>query len=227
MKHPLETPDRRKTAQGEIDAAIKEMEVPVRQRLQKLDKLHTERLCERYSHLVPAERIQKVKDLPTVFENRMNFERSRREAGVAKPNDGNEVVAFYPGNFESAHVNMDNPQAEKNAIHERVHELSDPRAVAILGERFNEGTTENLAIKELGHEPSPELPPSYPQERAAAQELQRMCGDNTVDRAIFAGDSRQLWASLDRSLGKENLDKLGRMTDAPAPDEQDQDDAGQ
>jgi len=206
MKRPLETSDRRKAER--LDTEAKALEAQVQQRLRDMDRGHTEQLCERYRHLVPAERIQKVKDSPTIFEEHGDFERSRREAGGSEPGDGKKVVGFYLGNFESAHVDMDDPQAEKAAIHERVHQLSDPGAQEVFGKKLYEGATEDLAIKELGRQPNPELPHSYPQERVTAQELRKLCGDNAVDRAYFRGDAGELRARLDRCLGKESLKDL-------------------
>ena len=154
-----------------------------------------------------------------------NSEVAGLEARVSEPGDGRTVVGFYPGHFESAHVDMDDPQAEKTAIHERLHQLSDPGAEQRLGKQWNEGITEDLAIKERGKQPNSGLPPSYPQECANAQDLRRICGDDAVNRSYLSGDCTALWKNLDRHLGRENLDKLGRIKDAPAPQEHERDDA--
>jgi hypothetical protein len=206
MKRFPERLDRRKAER--LDAEARALEAQLQQRLRDLDRFHTERLCERYRHLVPAERIQKVKDLPTVFEERKDFERSYEHAGGRRPPEGKRVAGFAQGTDEAAHVDMDDLQLEKTAIHERVHQLSDPRAREVLGEKLHEGVTEDLAVKELGRQPNPELPRSYPQERATAQELRKMCGDDAIDRAYFAGDTRGLRTCLEHRLGKENLTKL-------------------
>ena len=201
-----------------LDREAKALEAQVQQRLRDTDRFHTERLCQRYGNLVPSERIQRVKDLPTVFEDHQSFERSRLATGVPEPGQGKEVIGFYPGNFESAHVDMDDPQVEKTAIHERVHELSDPQAKQILTDRLYEGVTEDLAIRELGRQPNPELPACYPQERLGAQELRRMCGDGAVDKAYFQGDATDLRTCLDGRLGRENLDRLKGADDMLPPD---------
>ncbi|MBM4023961.1 MAG: hypothetical protein FJ280_00920 [Planctomycetes bacterium] len=192
-----------------------------------MDRLHTERLCDRYRHLVPPERVRQVKDMPVLFEDRHDFERSYREAGGANPPEGTQAVGFSLGTLEPAHVDMHDLQLEKTAIHERVHQLSDPRAREALGEKFYEGVTEDLAIKELGHQPNPELPRCYPRERAAAQELRRICGDDAVDRAYFAGDTRQLGVCLERRLGKDNLAEFRRTADATSRHGQDDRELGQ
>jgi hypothetical protein len=224
MKRPLETSDRRKTER--LDAEAKTLEAQVQQRLRDMDRFHTERLCERYRHLVPAERIQRIKDLPTVFENRKEFERSYDLADGHRPPESRQVAGFSKGTDEAAHVDMDDTQLEKTAIHERVHQLSDPRANELLGRNVNEGVTEDLAIKELGRQPNPDLPRSYLRERATAQELRKMCGDNAIDRAYFQGDAGELRACLDRRLGKESLDKLERAADTSLSPERDSEEAG-
>ena len=219
MKRRLETLDRRKTER--LDAEGKALEAQMQQRLRDLDRFHTERLCERYRHLVPADRIQKVKDLPTAFEERRDFERSYERAAGRRLPEGKRVTGFAQGPDEAAHVDIDDLQLEKTAIHERLHQLSDPRAMEVLGEKMHEGITEDLAIKELGRQPNPELPRSYPQERAAAQELRKMCGDDAVDRAYFAGDTRELRRCLEHRLGKGNLDRLEQTPDIPSSLERD------
>lgn len=225
MKRGLETLDRRKAER--LDAEAKALEAQVQQRLRDLDRFHTERLCERYRHIVPADRIQKVKDLPTVFEGRKDFERSYERVDGRRPPEGKRVVGFAQGADEAAHVDIDHPHLEKTAIHERLHQLSDPRARETLGEKVHEGITEDLAIKELGRQPNPELPRSYPQERLAAQELRKMCGDDAVDRAYFAGDTRELRTCLDHRLGKENLTKLEDKMNGATPQEQAERDDGE
>jgi hypothetical protein len=213
MKRRLERWKSRKAER--LDAEAKALEERIQQRLRDIDRFHTERLCERYRHLVPPERIQKVKDLPTVFEDRKAFERSYAQADGRKPPEGHQVAGFSRYTLEPAHVDMDNPQLRKNAVHERVHQLSDPRARELLGEKVHEGITEDVAIKELGEEPNAELPRSYSQERATARKLRELCGDGAVDRAYFQGDARELRSCLEHRLGKGNLEKLKDAADAP------------
>lgn len=198
-----------------LDDDARSLEECIQKRLRDIDRFHTERLCDRYRHLVPPERIRQVKDLPVRFEDRRDFERSCREAQVPDPREGTQVVGFSQGALEPPHVDMDEVQLRKNAIHERVHQLSDPRAKEVLGEKFCEGVTEDLAIKELGEEPNPDLPRSYSRERAMAQKARELSGDDAVDRAYFRGDASKLRSCLERSLGEENLDKLKRVSGDP------------
>ncbi len=207
MNHPLrETSERADVARLE-----KQIDERLQQQLRETDRLYTERLCQRYRDLVPPERIQAVKDLPTVFEDRKHFEQSYLRDGDEKPPE--TVVGFSRNTLEPAHVATDHLQMRKTTIHERLHQLSEPGSDRRLGKRLNEGITEDLAIKELGQEWNPELLRSYPEERAVAHRVREVCGDTAVDRAYFQGDVRELRSCLERRLGKGNLDTLADMAD--------------
>jgi hypothetical protein len=211
---------------ADIDAEAKALERRAQQRLRDVEHFHTERLCDRYRHLVPPERIHRVKDLSTCFEERRDFEESYREAGGAKPAEGTRVVGFSRDTLESAHVDMDEPQVRKNTIHERIHQLSDPRAKKLLGEKFYEGVTEDIAIKELGEEPNPDLPRSYPRERAMARKARELCGERAIERAYFQGDDSELRSCLERRLGKESLGKMEQAVENSSSLERGSEDLG-
>jgi hypothetical protein len=195
----------------DLDHLEKQFEDRLQNQLRETDKLYTERLCQRYRDLVPPERIRAMQDLPTAFEDRKHFEQSYLRAAGEKPAE--DVVGFSRKTIEPAHVATDHLQMRKTIIHERLHQLSDPAVDHRLGKGMDEGITEDLAIKELGRDWNPELPPSYPRERAAAQKVRELCGDRALDRAYFQGDVRKLKVCLDDRLGKGSLDKLKEMAD--------------
>ena len=167
----------------------------------------------RLALLVPPDRIRAVRDLPTVFQSREDFERSCRKANVPEPREGNQTVGFSEGTSKPAHVDADNPQWRKTIIHERLHQLSDPATERRLGQKLAEGITEDLAIKELGNAWNPDLPRSYSEERALAHRVRELCGDGPVDRAYLQGDVDELRSCLDRRLRDGSLDKLKNMAD--------------
>lgn len=181
---------------------------------QEVDRAHLEQLCQRYRDLVPPERIQRVENLPTTFEDRERFERSCRKDKVQLVQGGDRVVGYSQGDSRPAHVDLDNPQWEKTVVHERLHQLADPSAEQQLGKGPTEGITEDLAIKEMGAKWDPKLPRSYSRERALAHNVRELCGDQPVDRAYFQGDVSELRICLDRRLGEGNLDKLKNIADA-------------
>lgn len=187
----------------------KQIEDQLQQQLREMDRQYTERLCKRYRHLVPPERIRAMKDLPTVFEDRKRFEQSYRR--VTSTNPAENVVGFSHRTEMPAHVATDHLQMRKTIIHERLHQLADPASDRLLGKRIDEGITEDLAIRELGQDCNNELPRSYTQERAAAQKLRELCGDGAVDLAYFQGDTRELRTCLDGRLGKSNLKRFENM----------------
>ncbi len=207
MKHA----SREISGRTDLDHLEKQFEDRLQNQLRETDRLYTERLCQRYRDLVPQERIRAMKDLPTAFEDRKHFEQSYARAVGEKPADN--VVGFSRKTIEPAHVATDHLQMRKTIIHERLHQLSDPAAEQRLGREFAEGITEDLAIKELGHEWNPELPRSYPTERTTAHKVRELCGDRAVDRAYFQGDASELRCCLDRHLGTGNLEKLKEMAD--------------
>ena len=209
MKHT----SREISGRADLERLEKQVEDRMQQQLREADRLYTERLCQRYRDLVPPERIRAMKDLPTVFEDRKHFEQSYLRAAGEKPAEN--VVGFSDRTREPAHVATDHLQMRKTIIHERLHQLSDSHAVERLGRGLDEGITEDLAIKELGNEWNPELPRSYPEERAMAYKIRELCGDRAVDRAILGGDTSELRVCLDDRLGKGSLDKLKDLADAP------------
>lgn len=115
--------------------------------------------------------------------------------------------------MEPAHIATDHLQMRKSIIHERLHQLSDPAARKLLGERLSEGITEDLAFKELGNEWNPDLPRSYPRERELAQQVRELCGDRAVDTACFSGDACELKSCVQQRLGSENLHKLADLAE--------------
>jgi hypothetical protein len=196
---------------ADLDRLEKQFEDKLQKQLRETDRLYTERLCQRYRDLVPPERIRAMKDLPTAFEDRKHFEQSFLQATGEKPPEN--VVGFSRKTVEPAHVATDHLQMRKTVIHERLHQLSDPGSRERLGKKLDEGITEDLAIKELGRECNPELPRSYPEERALARKVRELCGDQAVDRAYFQGDVRELRFCLERHLGKNSLQKLRDMAE--------------
>ena len=207
MKHA----SREISGRADLDRLEKQFEDRLQQQLRETDQLYTERLCQRYRDLVPPERIRAMKDLPTAFEDRKHFEQSYVRAGGEQPAE--DVVGFSRKTIEPAHVATDHIQMRKTIIHERLHQLSDPTAEQRLGTKLDEGITEDLAIKELGNDWNPDMPRSYPEERAMAHKVRELCGDRAVDRAYFQGDASELRSCLENRLGKAGLDKLENMSD--------------
>lgn len=189
-------------------ALEEEIERRVQKSLREMDREIVERLRQRYGHLVPPERIRRMKDAPTVFEDRKEFDRRYIEATEAEPPSDKRVVGFSRGLEEPAHVALDQVQIPKAIAHERLHQMSDPRAEERMGKKLYEGATEDFAIKAVGSEPVPELPKSYAQERVLARRIGESCGEKALEHAYFRGDVSELRECLERRLGKDNLERL-------------------
>jgi hypothetical protein len=202
---PLELKPREKT-----DPLQQQLEQKTQNALREMDREITGKLCERYRHVVPPERIARFKDMRTRFEDRSVFDRNYEKA-VGK--DPSRVLGFVEAPDAPAQVALDGPHVPKTVMHERLHQLSDPRAESLLGKDLYEGTTEDLAIKEaeLTRGANAELPQCYTRQRAAAHEVRRLCGDRPVEQAYFRGDVTELRACLDRNLGHDNLERLRKL----------------
>lgn len=181
--------------------------------LHETDEAAVAQLGERYRELVPAERIEAMKELPTSFEDREMFNKTYiREAG-RPPEPGSEVLGYSRGTLEPAHVATDHLEIPKTIYHERLHQLSAPGVEKEIGNRLNEGITEDLAIENLGAEPVQGGLETYPTERTAAHNVREMCGDEAVEKAYFQGDTRELRACLDKNLGENGLQRLRECLD--------------
>jgi hypothetical protein len=150
--------------------------------------------------------------LPTQFEEREAFDRSLAKA-ASKPIDGGRVLGYSRFDAEAAHVAVDHLEIPKTIAHERLHQLSDPKAPKELGRPLYEGVTEDLAIDIIGAESSQPSQRCYPVERALAKEAREIAGDDAVERAYFAGDAGELRRRLDQQLGPGGLERLQRQID--------------
>jgi hypothetical protein len=148
--------------------------------------------------------------MPTQFDDREAFDRSLAKAG-SKPIDGGRVLGYSRFDAEPAHVAVDHLEIPKTIAHERLHQLSDPKALKELGSPLYEGVTEDLAIDAVGAESDRADQRCYPVERAIAKEAREIAGDDAVERAYFAGDATELRRRLDQQLGPGGLERLQRQ----------------
>jgi hypothetical protein len=165
---------------------------------QDVDERTIKVLWEQFGNLVPAERFQSMAERPLVFETPAEFSKTfQSEVGVP-PEPG---VVAYTEHDRPAHIKIgDMSSVLEDATHERLHQLSDPRAPRIFGEKLYEGVTEDLAIKTLEHEPAPGDPVAYPEARASAHVLREKVGNDAVEEVYFKGDPTKLKERLDGAL---------------------------
>src|SRR5205823_1165725 len=148
-------------------------------------------LAERYGSIVPAQRLEAMLLMPTKFEEREQFERSLADAG-GKVNAGRRVLGYSRFDTECAHVATDHLEIPKTIAHERLHQLSDPKARQELGQSLYEGVTEDLAVDTIGSESDRARRSDYGVERAVAHEMREVAGEDAVEQAYFSGDTQDL-----------------------------------
>jgi hypothetical protein len=172
---------------------------------QDVDEQTVNALAEKYGHLVPPERLEHMANLPTQFETPADFVKNYRAEFGERPEPG---VVGYTERGHLAHVSTgDMPGVPETVVHERLHQLADPRAEQILGTKLCEGITEDLAVETSGQEPEPGDPVAYPEARTSAHVLRNAVGDDAVEEAYFQGDTTTLKARLDEALEEGKAEK--------------------
>jgi len=162
---------------------------------QDVDEQTVKVLAEKYGQLVPPERLENMTNQPTHFETPEDFVRNYRAAFGERPEPG---VVGYTERGHPAHVSTEDlAGVPETVVHERLHQLADPKAERILGTKLCEGITEDLAIETSGQEPGPDDRVAYPEARASAQVLRNTVGDDAVKEAYFQGDTTKIEARLD------------------------------
>ena len=165
-----------------------------------LDVACVDRIAQRYSDVVPPERIAAMRDLPTHFEGGKEFAAVYEKATGQSPEKG--VLGFSNGLDSPAYVSTENlGDVPEITMHERIHQAAHPDAGRILGSPLCEGITQDLTIAQLGREPEPGEATGYPMERHSASILREVCGGEAVENAYFQGNVSELKVCLDRNLG--------------------------
>jgi len=126
------------------------------------------------------------------------------------------VLGFSSDLQVPANVSTESPrQLPEITMHERLHQLSDPRAAELLGTQRYEGVTQDLTLKALGQEPAIGEATGYPEQRALAHKLRKLCGDGAIEKVYFQGDPTELKACLERNLGNGGVERLRKKLQAP------------
>ena len=163
-----------------------------------LDRAVLEKLGEQHREDVPKERLEAMAKLPTEFATREEFRQKHRERTGASPENG--TVGFSHGLERPAVVRTDQEPSEVVAtlVHERLHQLSDPRARETLPKKTYEGMTENLAQHELGRTPKQGDRVAYPEGTMQSEALRNHCGEKAIRDAYFKGDNTELKRCLNQ-----------------------------
>ena len=189
------------------DDLVSDLEKLFQRRLEEMDREVARQLADRYRGLVPQERIEAMLCLPTIFQDRPQFNQDfQRVDSGARTGDG--VLGWSRGTRDSAHVSLDHSEIRKTLAHERLHQLSDPLAERALGKQLYEGVTEDLAIRAMGSPEAGTVDVCYEGQTMAAQDLRAKVGARAIDAAYFQGDTEKLRQAVDRIVGSGGLAKL-------------------
>lgn len=164
-----------------------------------LDRAAVDTLSERFEGIVPEERLLAMRELPTQFEDREQFESSYAAASGEAPGEG--VGGFSQGIDQPAHVLGEDAQSVPEIVmHERVHQLSHPDAARVLGGELCEGVTEDVALGAARLDPEFWPAQGYPEETRRAAQMRETCGSEAVEKAYFQGDTSELRQRIERRL---------------------------
>lgn len=201
----------RELTQADLDRIVQEgRDQHFRKYLAETDQTMTDALARKYGHVVPPSRLEAVLAMPSQFEEREPFDKSLASTGD-KPSEGGRTLGYSRFDAEPAHVAMDHLKIPKTIAHERLHQLSDPKAREKLGAALYEGMTEDMAIDAIGSDLPKGVDECYRAERAVAREMRELAGHKAVEQAYFAGDTMELRRRLDQKLGPGGMEKLQRQ----------------
>jgi len=183
-------------------------ETPSATELKEMDSEIADQLAERYSHVASPERIRAMKNLPTSFETRKEFEENlRRQAETVEPGS---VLGWSASVDEPAHVATDSPDIRNTITHERLHQLSHPNSGELLGTRVDEGITEMLAQRE-SKTSLEDRDQAYIDEQRSAKLAESICGRDVIEKAYFKGDRSELQQCLETKLNPETAERLRKQ----------------
>lgn len=166
-----------------------------------LDRAAVDTLEKRFGNLVPEERLQAMRDLPTRFDDRTGFEVSFKKETGERPEKG--VSGFCERTDGRAHISTeDTDTIPEIVMHERVHQLGDPAAERIFGDKLYEGVTEDIALDAAQLDPEHWPAQGYPEKRARAAELRQACGSDAIEKAYFQGDATAMRQNLERRMNE-------------------------
>lgn len=162
----------------------------------EVDADTVEAIGQKFRDSIPPGRLEAMKNLPTQFDNREEFNRAYEVETGKKPESN--VAGFAKGLDSSAHVVVENQsRVPEITAHERIHQAGHPNADRIFGNMY-EGVTQDLTVKTQGFEID-DGTAAYPREHRAAEKLREVCGDKPIEKAYFQGDGSDLKKCLENA----------------------------
>ncbi len=180
----------------------------------KLDRQTLDLIEKRYGHYIPAERLQQVKSRPNAFLDKKNYQACLQKACPEIPKDERSTyVGHYDPQRDKIYADRNQVLLPRIVAHERLHQLSHPRFKDRFKREFDEGTTDYFSANVRGDLHIPEIAVGYPQSRETIGLLSSRVGEQTIARAYFRGDIRQLEKAVDQELGPGAMSAIARYVE--------------
>lgn len=179
----------------------------------KLDRQTLDLIEKRYGGYIPAERLQQVKGRPSTFLDKKNYQACLQKACPEIPkHERSTFVGHYDPRSDRIHIDRNQELLPRIVAHERLHQLSHPRFKERFNREFDEGTTDYFSANVRGDLHIPEVAVGY-QSRETIEMLSSRVGEQTIARAYFRGEIRQLEKAVDQELGRGAMSAIARYVE--------------
>lgn len=195
----------------EIDEDLREWKL----KLEQADRDALRQIERRFGAEIPPHRLAEAHRHPVRFECHRHYLEHLRREGIL-PQATEQVLGDYHPASQEIYVDAEQRGLLKTLVHERLHQMSDNRFRALLGQNLDEGMTEYLAEQAVGGgggeveawNSLPEQARVYPRQKRLMEQLAARFGDDVLKRAYFRGDWQGLRARVNRELGDGALEQL-------------------
>ena len=175
----------------------------------KYDCEAVDRVAKEFDGLLSAEKLEKMRGLPSEFKSREEFElaylernRVRPKSGVDGFTDPLKDTGKIEASDKAAQIRIDKPEyiIEQTVQHERLHQTSNPEAEKSIGRKGMEGVTQALTDRLIhGEKPVPHLYNAdlnevhyYKKETEMAKDLIAETGPKAVEKLYVQNDASEL-----------------------------------
>lgn len=179
--------------------------------LRELDQRVLDMIERRFGKHIPAGRLEQARARSTEFLSKGEYERLLRETYGLSPSEAARVLGHFDRSQNKTWVSDAWPLTLKRVAHERLHQMADPKAEAVLGEPLYEGATQVLSVEAVGDPHLKDDPSVYPREVRVVEMLRALAGTDAVERAYFTGDVSSVRTRVDDRLGEGSFAEIVRL----------------
>lgn len=180
--------------------------------LRELDQRVLDTIERRFGKHIPEGRLEQARAHSTEFLRKGEYERLLRETYGLSPSQAAQVLGHFDRTQNKTWVCDAWPLTLKRVAHERLHQLADPKAEAVLGEPLYEGVTQVLSVEAMGDPHLKDDPSVYPREMRVVEMLRALAGTDAVERAYFTGDVASVRTRVDDRLGEGAFAEIVQLT---------------